>query len=325
MALSASSGSISGSSSSAAPRSTIRPIAVPSSSVNPSGRRSTTRPPTRTSRPANAGEVVEVGVRRRGDSGRRSRRRRTRRRALPRRPPVVAPFGPGDRLAAVTRTSAGKRGVTANRWSDAVGAGRRAIPVTVAVRPSTSVVLGIPAPGWPTTTTWSLPTATSARQRSPSLLTLNTRPETVTRRHSCAAPGIPCRTSGAGTDPLPETANRSTRRRGRSVGDADPSLGVDPCPDRWRGRARRQQQFDGGRGILDDDPPPARIEEGRRGRDGGVDRDRTIGDLERTGDRDGRDRPGAGGRRAASRARRRETRPRRRPRPRLPRSRTQIR
>ena len=160
------------------------------------------------------GEVVEVGVRAPRGQRSRSRRRRTRRRALPPPPLVVAPFGPATCWPPVTRTSAGKRGVTANRWSDAVGAGRRAIPVTVAVRPSTIVVLGIPAPGWPTTTTWSLPTAISARQRSPSLLTLNTRPETVTRRHSCAAPGIPCRTSGAGTDPLPETANRSTRRRG---------------------------------------------------------------------------------------------------------------
>ena len=99
-----------------------------------------------------AGEVVEVGVRCRGDGGRG--------RAAGGRPPgvVAAAAGRGavrscDLLARSTRTSAGKRGVTANRWSDAVGAGRRAMPMTVAVRPSTSVVLGIPAPGWPTTTT----------------------------------------------------------------------------------------------------------------------------------------------------------------------------
>ena len=43
------------------------------------------------------------------------------------------------------------------RWSDALGLGRRTIPVTVAGRPSTSAVLGIPAPGWPGTWPEALP------------------------------------------------------------------------------------------------------------------------------------------------------------------------
>ena len=117
IALSASSGSTSGSWSSAAPRRTTRPIAVPSSSVNPSARRSTTRPPTRT-------ETADDGCR--GRSG----RRRSRRGAA-----VVGGQGvPGRGLAEApaagrcagwrrrrarggpaTRTSAGKRGVTAKR------------------------------------------------------------------------------------------------------------------------------------------------------------------------------------------------------------------
>ena len=88
------------------------------------------------------------------------------------------------------------------------------MPVTVAVRPSVSVVLGMPAPGWPTTATWSHPTWISARQRSPSFWTLATRPVTVTSRHSCAPVGDAWRTSGCGTWPVPATSTRSARRRG---------------------------------------------------------------------------------------------------------------
>ena len=122
IALSASSGSISGRSSSAAPRSTIRPIAVPSSSVKPSGRRSTTRPPTRTSRPMNgARSSRSASVPRGRGVGRAARGRGAGR--LPQPPLVVGAsrcLRPGW---PATRTSAGKRGVTAKRWSDAVGCG----------------------------------------------------------------------------------------------------------------------------------------------------------------------------------------------------------
>ena len=62
IALSASSGSMRASRRAAGPRRTTRPMAVPSSRLKPSGRRSTTRPPTRTSAPDDGREVDEVGV-----------------------------------------------------------------------------------------------------------------------------------------------------------------------------------------------------------------------------------------------------------------------
>ena len=154
-----------------------------------------------------------------------------------------------------TCTSAGKRGVTAKRWSEAVGAGRRAIPTTVALRPSTSVVLAIPAPGWPTTTTRSLPTAISARQRSPSLWTLSTWPVTDTRRHSWAAAGAAWRTSGAGTGPLPRDGEPVDSKARGSVRDTDPTLGMDPRarpaaqPNPSAATARQQPRRPGRRSV----------------------------------------------------------------------------
>ena len=87
--------------------STIRPIAVPSSSMNPSGARSTTRPPTRTDPADERGQVDEVGVL--GSDPRRWRpvrprpRRRDPGRAAGR---AVAGAGPGRR-AGQPSTSAG--------------------------------------------------------------------------------------------------------------------------------------------------------------------------------------------------------------------------
>ena len=203
-------------------------MAVPSSSVKPSARRSTTRPPTRTSRPDHAVEVDEVGVgRRRGPTSRRPRRA-----VGPLVPPAAAPVPPacvepvppprGGRLPS-TRTSAGNRGVTAKRRSVALGYGRRAIPTTVALRPSTSAVLAMPAPGWPTTTTLlvadhDLRRAIGRRACGRS----STRPVIATSRHSCATPGCPWRTRGAGAEPLPRRrrgdrpAAAARRRRRRS-------------------------------------------------------------------------------------------------------------
>jgi len=65
------------------------------------------------------------------------------------------------------------------------------MPTMVAVRPSTSVALGIPAPGCPTTATLVDPTAISARQRSPSLWISAIRPVIDTIRHSWACVGDP--------------------------------------------------------------------------------------------------------------------------------------
>ena len=83
-----------------------------------------------------------------------------------------------------TRTSAGLRGRIVKRWSEAVGYGRRTMPVTVAMRSSASVSAAIPAPAWPTTTTCRPPSRISARQRSPSLCTLATGPWIRTSCHS---------------------------------------------------------------------------------------------------------------------------------------------
>ena len=103
---------------------------------------------------------------------------------------AAPPVDPGllvDPAAAAdpaTRTSAGLRGRIVNRWSEAVGYGRRTMPVTVAMRSSASVSAAIPAPAWPTTTTCRPPSRISARQRSPSLCTLATGPWIRTSCHS---------------------------------------------------------------------------------------------------------------------------------------------
>ena len=88
------------------------------------------------------------------------------------------------------------------------------MPVTVATRPSTSAVLAMPDPGWPTTTTSTDPTRISARHRSPSLWTLETRPLMDASRHSFASLGAPWSTIGDGVEAVPTTSMPSARRRG---------------------------------------------------------------------------------------------------------------
>ena len=69
---------------------------------------------------------------------------------------VFEPFEDPEAVA-VLRSSAGppsvtsraERGTTANRRSEADGYGRRAMPTTVAVRPSTIALLGMDAPARP--------------------------------------------------------------------------------------------------------------------------------------------------------------------------------
>ena len=116
-----------------------------------------------------------------------------------------------------TVTSSGDRGVIANRRSLAFGYGRRTMPVTVATRPSTSAELAIPDPGWPTTTTSADPTRISARHRSPSLWTLETRPLMDASRHSFASLGAPWSTIGDGVEAVPTTSSRRPGGAGRRM------------------------------------------------------------------------------------------------------------
>ena len=232
--------------SSAAPRRTTRPIAVPSSSVKPSGRRSTTRPPTRTVRPTSvarstrsassapsdrrgAGEAAASP----GPTHRRSRRRRAGPPSAAGRAAGQVDVGRGprrDREPLVGRVrvrpadDAGHRG-------DAALDERRA---------------GDPGPGLAdddrvlATRRWI-----SARQRSPSLWTLRDR---------AADPDQPplvrlgrARRAGRSVRrrrPLPSDLEPLGPQPRRAVRDPDPADDADPRADRRRARARGQQDLD---------------------------------------------------------------------------------
>ena len=215
------------------------PMAVPSSSVNPSGRSSTTRPPTRTVRPTSAAEVDRgprpgrtAGAPRTAATRRRpvapapvpapSRRRRRRR---GRRPPSRR----SRRRARRPPTAAGSRTVGRSRS----GYGRRTIPTTVASRPSTRA----DRPG-------SRPRPARRRPRSPSRPGARraiarracgrrrSGPRTVTSRHSWAAPGLERSVTGAGTGGTSPVVRR--RRRldpGGAVGPPDRPFDPEPRAD----------------------------------------------------------------------------------------------
>src|SRR6185295_1798941 len=115
--------------------------------------------------------------------------------------PSAVPEPPPEAAEPLRSTSAGPRGTTDQRRSDAPGYGRRTMPTTVARRPSTTDEAAIPAPASPFTTTRSRPTLSSARQRSPSLWTSVSTPDTRTSRHSWAAVGGDVIVSGSGCPP----------------------------------------------------------------------------------------------------------------------------
>ncbi len=183
------------------------------------------------------------------------------------------------------------------------------MPVTVAVRPSTTRSTAIPEPGWPTIGTRDPPTTSSARHRSPSLWTSSIRPVTVTSRHRWA------------DDRCGEESERADRRTGgdavdagrtqarRSVGGPDLAFEAEPRSDGRAGRAGRQEDLDRAGRILDDDPTTGGIEEGRAGGDGRLDDDRSIVLAQGLGDRDDVLVAGRRGRTGRSGRRRRSGRP----------------
>ena len=194
----ASPGSISGSRSAASPCRITGPTAVPSSSEEPVGQQvaddaADADRDRRRSSPGRRGRRRGRPARRRSVAGTRpdpcSRRARSAGMAgsagprRHRRSPCPSP-STRPRVGRCGR-AAGSRSAGPSRSGTGGGRCRRPSRDGPCARTST----GIPAPAWPSTTTRSFPTRSSARQRSPSLFTLSIRPRTVTSRHSCASPG----------------------------------------------------------------------------------------------------------------------------------------
>ena len=154
------------------------------------------------------GEVPQVDVGRRRGRARRGAERRRRAAARARRRARCRPRAVPVVDAAPSAMSRVCRGAIANRRSVAVGYGRLTMPVTVALRPSMTAVLGMPLPARPARAMRVDPDSTSsAVQRSPLFLTFAIVPVARTSRHSTAAVGVPRRVVGEGlADPRTRTS-----------------------------------------------------------------------------------------------------------------------